>query len=122
MNITVPLTPHLEQFLREQLATGRFQTQDEVVCAALRLLEDQSQGRHGKEAGTDLAAGVPRAASWEELRGRLNNPATGRAALNSPTRRSPRGILADIRSNVTLEDFREARHDAWATLSRGSAE
>jgi len=122
MNINVPLTPHLEQFLREQLATGHFQTEEEVICAALRLLEDQTQGQRGRESATAPTAGPPRAASWEELRGRLNNRTTDRAALGPLTRRSPRGILADIRSNISLEDFREARRELWASLSRGSAE
>ena len=121
MNISVPLTPHLEQFLREQLATGRFQTEDEIICAALRLLEDQTQRRSGREAGMDPTAWAPKAASWEELRDRLNNRDTDRAALDPLTRRSPGGILADLRSNISLEDFREARRELWASLPRGSA-
>ena len=121
MNISVPLTPHLEQFLREQLAIGRFQTEDEIIRAALRLLEDQTQGHPGRETGTEPIAWAPRAASWEELRDGLNNRATDRAALGPLTRRSPRGILADLRSNISLEDFRGARREAWASHFRGSA-
>ena len=42
MTINVPLTPQLEKLVREQMATGRFQSPSEVVQAAFRLLEDQS--------------------------------------------------------------------------------
>jgi antitoxin ParD1/3/4 len=50
MAIDTPLTPHLEQFIREQLATGRFQSEDEVIRTALHLLEEQS---HFQEPPTD---------------------------------------------------------------------
>lgn len=41
MSINLPLTPPLEQLLRQQLATGRFQDASEVISAALRLLEER---------------------------------------------------------------------------------
>jgi putative addiction module CopG family antidote len=118
MNISVHLTPHLEQFVREQLATGCFQTEDEVIVAALRLLEDQAHRLPRREVGTAPTAWEPRAASWEELRDRLNNGATGRTAPGPVTRRSPRGILADIHSNLSLEDFKEPRRELWASFPR----
>jgi putative addiction module CopG family antidote len=122
MNISVPLTPHLQQFVREQMATGYFQTENEIIVAALRLLEDQTHARLRRDQGMASTAWEPRAASWQELRDRLNNGATGRAAREQMTRRSPRGILADIRSNISLEDFKEARRELWAGLPRGSVE
>jgi putative addiction module CopG family antidote len=122
MNISVPLTPHLQQFLREQMATGYFQTENEIIAAALRLLEDQTHARPRRDQGTASTAWEPRAASWQELRNRLNTGATGRGAREQMTRRSPRGILADIRSNISLEDFKEARRELWAGLPRGSVE
>jgi antitoxin ParD1/3/4 len=37
----VHLGPHLEGFVRDQIALGRFQDESEVVRAGLRLLEHQ---------------------------------------------------------------------------------
>jgi len=41
MASNLPLTPELEQLLREQLTTGRFQTASDAVAAALRLMEER---------------------------------------------------------------------------------
>jgi putative addiction module CopG family antidote len=43
MTINVPLTPPLERLLREQLATGRYQTASDVVATALRLLDERTR-------------------------------------------------------------------------------
>lgn len=45
MTIQVPLTPHFEEFVRNQIAAGWFQSEDEVIRAALRLLEQQALAR-----------------------------------------------------------------------------
>jgi Bacterial antitoxin of ParD toxin-antitoxin type II system and RHH len=45
MTMNLPLPPQLEQLVREQLATGRFQDASEVVAAALRLLGERSHAR-----------------------------------------------------------------------------
>jgi Arc/MetJ-type ribon-helix-helix transcriptional regulator len=37
----VPITPPIEELLRQQLATGRFESASEVLSAALRQLEEQ---------------------------------------------------------------------------------
>jgi len=88
MAINVPLTPHLEQFVREQLAAGRFQSEGDVVSAALRLLEEESLSKEAsiawlkqeldkglksrpsepatKEYWRDLRAGLRAAASSNE--------------------------------------------------------
>jgi putative addiction module CopG family antidote len=42
MNVSLPLPPHLERFVREQLASGRYQNEDDVILAALQLLEAQT--------------------------------------------------------------------------------
>jgi antitoxin ParD1/3/4 len=36
--LTVSLAPELRHFINAQVATGRYQTASEVVCAGLRLL------------------------------------------------------------------------------------
>jgi hypothetical protein len=36
-------------------------------------------------------------------------------------RRSPRGILADLRSGINLDDIQEARGEMWAGLRHGGA-
>ena len=36
------LPPHLEQFIREQLATGHFRSEADVIRASLDLLESQA--------------------------------------------------------------------------------
>lgn len=42
MNDRPDLPPHLAQFVREQLANGRFRDEQELVHTALALLEEQS--------------------------------------------------------------------------------
>ena len=41
MSPSGPLPPHLTQFIREQLATGHFRSEGEVIRTALNLLEGQ---------------------------------------------------------------------------------
>jgi Arc/MetJ-type ribon-helix-helix transcriptional regulator len=122
----IPLTPRQERFIREQLATGRFQHESELFLAALELLEEQIEGpsteRREREVVADVIV-VPaesaRAASWDELREQLNQRTAGRdSAAMAPARRSPRGILADIRSHIDLDDIKEARREMWAGVSR----
>lgn len=57
MTIHLPLTPPLEQLLREQLATGRFQDANDVIATALRLLGERSRPAGGT---ADFAFGL-----WE---------------------------------------------------------
>jgi putative addiction module CopG family antidote len=80
MTINVPLPPHLEQLVREQMATGRFQSPDDVIRAALRLLEEQSLSTDAAKAWLkqEIDKGVESKPSepatkefWEGLRDRL---------------------------------------------------
>jgi antitoxin ParD1/3/4 len=51
MPTSVALGDHFEEFIREQLESGRFNNASEVVRAGLRLLEDEQrlrELRHGK--------------------------------------------------------------------------
>ena len=52
MTVDSPLPPHLQKFVREQLATGRFQSESDLIHKALYLLEEQSHspGSHCRVA------------------------------------------------------------------------
>jgi antitoxin ParD1/3/4 len=43
--LNVSLTPELDQFVQDRVASGRYQTASEVVREGLRLLEHQEQSR-----------------------------------------------------------------------------
>ena len=68
MPTSVALSPHFESFIRDQVESGRYNNDCEVVRAGLRLLED-TESQHaiqlqalrndiaaGKASGTALAA------------------------------------------------------------------
>ena len=52
MSGTYLLGEHFERFVQDQLATGRYATESEVVQAGLRLLEEREWGQ--KEAIEDI--------------------------------------------------------------------
>ena len=60
MPTSVALSPHFENFIQEQVKSGRYNNVSEVVRAGLRLLEDQNA--HAKiqheEMRTAIAAGL----------------------------------------------------------------
>lgn len=45
----VSLTAEMNSFIREQVASGRYQNASEVVRTALRLLQDREQGVERRE-------------------------------------------------------------------------
>ena len=45
MTLNVSLTPHLEEFIHQNVTSGRFQSASELVRTALRLLEEREQER-----------------------------------------------------------------------------
>jgi putative addiction module CopG family antidote len=57
MNIT--LTPDSEQYLREQLASGKFPSPDDVIAEALRRMRAYDQKMD--ELRRDIAAGIEQA-------------------------------------------------------------
>ena len=59
MPTSIALSPHFETFIREQVASGRYNNVSEVVRAGLRLLEDTErlQAIHLQTLRADVAAG-----------------------------------------------------------------
>jgi hypothetical protein len=108
MNVGTSLPPHLERFIRGQLAAGRFHSEGEVIRTALRLLEALSVADEPPGPRYDEAAARPgrpplrpdAAGGWEAPGGR----------------RSPRGLLADLGIDVSFDDVRDARDELWAGL------
>jgi Arc/MetJ-type ribon-helix-helix transcriptional regulator len=98
--MNVPLPPDLENIIRDQLAAGRFQSEDEVMRAALRMLDER---RSPTPARPNLS-GEP-----------------GPPARLPVVRRSPRGMLADLLSHISPDEITEARTRMWTSLPHREA-
>jgi len=70
-SLNVSLTPELEQFVQQRVASGRYQTASEVVREGLRLLEQQERDRDA--AFAELKTKLRRAAAQAE-RGEVVDP------------------------------------------------
>jgi antitoxin ParD1/3/4 len=94
MPTSVALGSHFEDFVKEQVRTGRFNNSSEVVRAGLRLLEDQEQVTALKlhELRAAVAAGAhsgPGKAA-DEVFDRLERKyRTGAAKPRKPTKNAP---------------------------------
>ena len=121
-----PLPPHLERFVREQVAGGCFPSEGEVVRAALRLLQAAGPADTNPEPGGDAAGSSGRLARTA-LSERWESPAEWRAhAATADTpparpRRSPRGLLAGLGSDLGYADLTAARAEAWDGHRPGDA-
>ena len=80
MTLNVSLTPHLDEFIRQTVTAGRYQSASEVVRTALRLLEEREREREIKlemlrkeiQKGIDSGPAEPlTAADWETHRHQL---------------------------------------------------
>lgn len=78
MKIDSPLPPHLQQFVREELAAGRYQSESDVIQTALALLEAKSQETMRTWLKQELDRGFESKPSepatkqfWDQLRDRL---------------------------------------------------
>jgi Arc/MetJ-type ribon-helix-helix transcriptional regulator len=115
MSHQIPLTPVQEQIVRDLLASGRFQSEDDIVHAAFRLLETESFA-----IGASAWRHRPSTAiSTAKESGRGAFPSGKEASAPSPARRSPYGIFSDIGSDISAEEIAEARHEMWAGFPHG---
>lgn len=78
MSTSGSLPPHLARFIREQLATGHFRSEGEVIRAALNLLEGQvhSPAALGAWLKQEIERGVsskPSEPATKEFWGRLRD-------------------------------------------------
>jgi antitoxin ParD1/3/4 len=55
MTLNVSLTPHLEDFIRQTVNSGRYQSASEVVRTALRLLEHEEREQEARLAALRAA-------------------------------------------------------------------
>lgn len=127
MPSSTPLPPHLARFVHRQITAGRYRSEDEVIRAALQhwegsLSEDPPSGSRPEGP----AVGRPRRPTpvvgerWQTPGEWLAGlPASGATA--PVVRRSPRGLLADLRRGLSFDDVREARDELWAGLHPGGA-
>jgi antitoxin ParD1/3/4 len=67
MAMNISLTPHLEELIRDKIASGSYNSASEVVREALRLLEQEDQLRALKmqRLRQDLREGLESGASTE---------------------------------------------------------
>jgi antitoxin ParD1/3/4 len=70
-SLNVSLTPELDKFVQQRVATGRYQTASEVIREGLRLLESQERDREA--AFVALKAKLARGSDQAD-RGELVNP------------------------------------------------
>ncbi|NWC95756.1 MULTISPECIES: type II toxin-antitoxin system ParD family antitoxin [unclassified Pseudomonas] len=81
MATSVALSPHFEDFIQQQLASGRFNNVSEVIRAGLRLLEEQQQQFAARQLelkaalAEGLASGKPRLADevFDELEAKFRD-------------------------------------------------
>ena len=89
-----PLPPDVQQFVSEQLASGRYRSADEVVVDGLRALQDlkrlQEEFRHEVQLGVEqLDRGEGRSIERDQLRAFFDQlQARGRARYEA-SRREP---------------------------------
>jgi antitoxin ParD1/3/4 len=78
---SIALGDHYEQFVRDQLASGRYNNASEVVRAALRMLEDHEAARErwlkaevavrGEDMRDNPAVGIPADKVFADIEARL---------------------------------------------------
>jgi Arc/MetJ-type ribon-helix-helix transcriptional regulator len=122
MPSSTPLPPHLERFVRQQIATGCYDSEDDLIRAALRLLEASSASGTPTGSRPDRHRELARPAAGErwETPGEWLTDSPPTETTPPSARRSPRGLLADLRSGISPDDIREARSELWAGLHRGA--
>ena len=87
MPTSVALSPHFENFIRDQIESGRYNNVSEVVRAGLRMLEDaeQSQAIQLQALRNDIASGkasgaaLPAEPVFDRLKAKYAKQATRQA-------------------------------------------
>ncbi|EIC19921.1 type II toxin-antitoxin system ParD family antitoxin [Thiorhodovibrio frisius] len=75
MPTTLALSSHFEDFVRQQIDSGRYASVSEVVGAGLRLLEEREEDQAGKRQtlrkaitlGVDAGPGIPAEMVFDRL-------------------------------------------------------
>jgi len=70
--MSISLTPELEEFIQNQIATGKYSSTKEVIIAGIKLLEEREniyQGRF-EELKREIMVGVEQLEAGERLDGR----------------------------------------------------
>ncbi len=70
--MTISLTPELEQFIQNQIASGKYSSTEEVIIAGIKLLEERENIYKGRfeELKREIAIGVEQLERGERLDGR----------------------------------------------------
>lgn len=112
----IPLHPDAEQFIRQQVLAGKYRSVGDVVQRAIDLLEQLEQHKSG-QAGAEKD-------EERQARMRVQEAVAAKVLDNAPDavydapRRSPEGILVDIRIDVSDEEFQALRREMWDNFPR----
>jgi antitoxin ParD1/3/4 len=70
--MSISLTPELEQFIQNQVASGKYTSTEEVIIAGIKLLEERENIYKGRfeELKQEIAIGVEQLERGERLDGR----------------------------------------------------
>jgi Arc/MetJ-type ribon-helix-helix transcriptional regulator len=122
MSIDVGLTPRLQAFIQAELAAGHFQSEEDLVRAAIQLLEHyanspRSSGAIGATAHVSERTTHGGPALSENAKAQAKPPIRNDLPASKSARRSARGLLADIASHMSPEEFQEARREIWGSWS-----
>ena len=91
MPTSVSLNPYFENFIRDQVESGRFNNVSEVVRAGLRLLEEQQNKLNALRSavldGISFESSIPAEEVFEELEARFERMAQDQEKLRSLIKR-----------------------------------
>ena len=70
--MTISLTPELEEFIQNQVASGKYSSTEEVIIAGIKLLEEREKIYQGRfeELKREIMVGVEQLEAGERLDGR----------------------------------------------------
>ncbi len=70
--MNIPLTPELEQFIENQVTSGKYASTEEVIIAAIKLLEKRERIYKGRyeELKQEIMVGVEQLERGERLDGK----------------------------------------------------